>query len=167
MAVKIRDFQESDAPAVRDMMTKLARQRRESTHDLVLKSEYERFFGAYMMGFLKNADAVVKVAEDNDVVCGYAIASRSREPQFYKYSQTAKLTDVFVKESHRGRGVARLLLAAMEEWARAVKLQALEVDVFPEHKEEAQALLGLGFFEYRIKLLRPLKGAPEPKKTSA
>lgn len=155
--VLIREFREDDAPIVRDMMTRLAKQRQESTHDLVLKSEYARFFSAYMLGLLKNPDAVVKVAEDQGKVVGYAIATRGREPQYYKYSQVARLSDVFVLESHRNKGIARQLLSAIEEWAQQAKLQALEVDVFPEHKQEAQALLGLGFFEYKIKLLRPLQ----------
>ena len=43
------------------MMKRLAVQRTESDHNLVLKDEYARFFGGYMMGFLKNPDAVVKI----------------------------------------------------------------------------------------------------------
>lgn len=162
--VTIRDFREADAPAVRDMMTRLAKQRKESTHDLVLKAQYERFFGSYMLGFLKNPDAVVKVAEDGGKVVGYAIATRKHDPDFYKYSHTAKLTDVFVQENQRSKGVARQLLEAIESWALQAKLQALEVDVFPEHKGEVQALVGLGFFEYRIKLLRPLAAAVTQQK---
>ena len=60
----------------------------------------------------------------------------------------------------RAAGVARQLLAALEEWARAHKLQALEVHVFPEHKQEIESLLGLGLFEYRVKMLRPLDEKP-------
>lgn len=157
--IVVRDFRDPDAPAVRDMMTRLARQRKESDHDLVLKAEYERFFGAYMAGFLKNPDAVVKVGEEDGKVVGYAIAVRAREPQYYRYNQVARLTDVFVQESHRHRGAARELLDAISDWAQKAKLQAIEVDVFPEHREEAEALLGLGFLEYKVKLLRPLKDA--------
>lgn len=152
----VRDFRETDGDAVRTMMKTLAGQRKESDHSLILKDEYARFFGGYMMGFLKNPDAVVKVAEDNGKVIGYAVATRSREPTFYKFSHVAILSDVFVESSHRGKGVARQLLAALEQWARAQKLQAIEVNVFPDHQEELQSLKGLGFFQYRIKMLRPL-----------
>ena len=157
--VTIRSFRETDAPIVRDMMTRLAKQRKESSHDLVLKSEYERFFPAYMLGFLKNPDAVVKVAEEGGKVIGYAIAVRAKEPQYYRYHQVARLTDAFVQDAYRGKGVGRQLFDAIGEWAKQAQLQALEVDVFPEHKEETKALLGLGFFEYKVKLLRPLQEA--------
>lgn len=156
----VRDFRESDSEAVRDMMKTLAVQRKESDHNLVLKDEYERFFASYMMGFLKNPDAVVKVAEENGTVIGYAVATRGREAAFYKYSRVGLLTDVFVKESHRGRGVARQLLAALEDWARRQGLQAIEVNVFPEHTEEIESLKRLGFFHFRIKMLRPLESPP-------
>lgn len=152
----IRDFRESDADAVRSMMKTLATQRRESDHNLVLKDEYARFFSSYMLGFLRNPDAVVKVAEEYGAVVGYAIATRGREAPFFKYSQVAILSDVFVVEAHRGKGIAQKLLSALEDWARSQKLQALEVHVFPEHVEEIESLKGLGFFQYRVKMLRPL-----------
>lgn len=157
--VVVRDFRESDGEAVRTMMKTLASQRRESDHSLILKDEYARFFGGYMMGFLKNPDAVVKVAEEGGKVVGYAVATRSREPTFYKFSHVAVLSDVFVDPTQRGKGVARQLLQALESWARAQKLQAIEVNVFPDHKEELESLKGLGFFEYRVKMLRPLEEA--------
>jgi GNAT superfamily N-acetyltransferase len=161
--VTIREFRETDGDAVRAMMKSLATQRKESDHSLVLKDEYQRFFSKYMLGFLQNPDAVVKVAEDGGQVVGYVVASRGREASYYKYANVAILSDVFVKESHRGKGLARLLIAAIEQWARAAKLQAIEVNVFPDHQEEMESLKGLGFFEYRIKMLRPLDDAqPKP-----
>src|SRR6185295_13940459 len=144
----------------------LAIQRKESDHHLVLKDEYARFFSSYMMSFLKNPDAVVKVADENGTVVGYAVATRGREAAFFKYSQVAVLSDVFVMDSHRGKGVARVLLDAIQQWAKAQKLQAIEVNVFPDHKEEMESLKGVGFFASRVKMLRPLeeqKSAARPK----
>jgi GNAT superfamily N-acetyltransferase len=157
--VIVRDLREADAPAVRDMMQRLAQQRRESSHHLVLKQEYSRFFGAYLQSLLKNPDSVIKVAEADGRVVGYAIATRSRAPEFYKFSKVAHLSDVFVDEAHRKQGIAHQLLQALEGWARKSGLQALEVDVFPEHEQEIRSLEGLGFTRYRIKYLRPLSGA--------
>lgn len=157
--VTIRDFRETDGEAVRAMMKSLATQRRESDHSLVLKDEYQRFFAGYMLGFLKNPDAVMKVAEDQGQVVGYVVATRGRDASYMRYANVAILSDVFVKESHRGKGLARLLIAAIEQWARSAKLQAIEVSVFPDHKQEMESLEGLGFFQYRIKMLRPLDEA--------
>jgi GNAT superfamily N-acetyltransferase len=160
--VLIRDYRDRDANAVRGMMQRLAQQRRESSHAMVLRAEYARFFPAYLQSFLENPDSVMKVAESGDQVVGYAIATRSREAPFFKYSRVAKLSDVYVEESHRKQGVAHLLLASLEDWARQTGLQAIEVDVFPEHSEEIRALQGLGFAEYRIKFLRPLEAPAAP-----
>ncbi|HEX9817023.1 MAG TPA: GNAT family N-acetyltransferase [Candidatus Thermoplasmatota archaeon] len=157
--VQVRDFRESDGLAVREMMKTLATQRKESDHHLVLKDEYGRFFGNYMLGFLKNPDAVVKVAEDGGEVVGYAVATRGREAAFFKYSQVAMLSDVFVRPDQRGKRVASLLLEAITQWARTQKLQAIEVNVFPDHQEEIESLKALGFFASRIKMLRPLEDA--------
>lgn len=155
--VVIRDYRDADAPRVRDMMRRLAQQRGESTHHLVLKEEYARFFPAYLQSFLKNPDSMMKLAEADGKVVGYLIATRGREPQYYKYSKVAHLNDVFVEDAFRNRGVAHQLLVALEEWAKKAGLQAIEVDVFPEHTQEIRSLQGLGFNEYRIKFLRPLE----------
>ena len=154
--VLVRDFRENDGAAVRDMMKTLATQRRESDHHLVLKDEYARFFGSYMLSFLKNPDACVKIAEDNGTVVGYAVATRGREAAFFTYSQVALRSDVFVRPDVRGKGVGAQLLEAITQWAKTQKLQAIEVNVFPDHKEELESLQALGFFPSRIKMLRPL-----------
>jgi len=162
--VLVRDFREADGAAVRDMMKTLATQRKESDHHLVLKDEYARFFANYMLGFLKNPDAVVKVAEDNGKVVGYAVATRGREAAFFKYSQVALLSDVFVSPDQRGKRVGAALLEAVTQWARAQKLQAIEVNVFPDHQDEMDSLKALGFFPSRIKMLRPLDDPKAAKK---
>lgn len=162
--VLIRDYRDADAAPVRAMMQRLAKQRRESTHEMILREEYARFFPAYLQSFLGNPDSVMKVAESQGKVVGYAIATRSREAPFFKYSRVAKLSDVFVEDSHRNQGVAHDLLGALEEWARRSGLQAMEVDVFPEHSEEIRSLEGLGFAPYRIKFLRPLEAVPPAPK---
>jgi GNAT superfamily N-acetyltransferase len=138
------------------MMTRLAELREGSTHQMVLKKEYNRFFKSYMLGLLDNPDAVVCVAEDDGQVVGYAVATRGRDQPFMKFSHVAVLNDMYVEEDHRNTGVGRQLLAALRTWAQEQNLDALEVQVFPEHEQEIDLLQKLGFFQYRLKMLCPL-----------
>jgi GNAT superfamily N-acetyltransferase len=154
--VDVRPFREEDAPAVHRMMTRLAELREGSTHQMVLKKEYNRFFKSYMLGLLDNPDAVVCVAEDDGQVVGYAVATRGRDQPFMKFSHVAVLNDMYVEEDHRNTGVGRQLLAALRTWAQEQNLDALEVQVFPEHEQEIDLLQKLGFFQYRLKMLCPL-----------
>lgn len=154
--VQVRPFREEDAPAVHRMMTQLAKQREESTHQMVLKKEYNRFFKSYMLGLLDNPDAVVCVAEDDGQVIGYAVATRGRDQPFMRFSHVAILNDIFVEKGQRNEGVGKQLLAALRAWAQQQDLEALEVQVFPEHDEEIDMLQKLGFFQYRVKMLFPL-----------
>lgn len=155
--VTIRDFREQDAPVVRRMMQKLAEQREESTHQMVLKKEYDRFFPSYMMGLLRNPDSAVRVAEEDGGVIGYAVATRGRDQPFMRFSRVAVLNDMYVAEDHRNEGVGKELLASLRAWARESGLEALEVHVFPGHEQELASLKKLGFFQYRIKMLCPLE----------
>lgn len=155
--VTIREFREQDAPTVRGMMRKLAKQREESTHQMVLKKEYDRFFSSYMMGLLRNPDSAVRVAEEDGEVIGYAVATRGRDQPFMRFSRTAVLNDMFVDEKHRNEGVGKELLESLRTWAKEAGVDALEVQVFPEHEDEVASLRKLGFFQYRIKMLCPLE----------
>ncbi len=155
--VTIREFREDDSTAVRGMMRKLAEQREESTHQMVLKKEYDRFFSSYMMGLLRNPDSAVRVAEEDGDVIGYAVATRGRDQPFMRFSRTAVLNDMFVDEERRNEGVGKQLLESLRAWAREAGVDALEVQVFPEHDDEVASLKKLGFFQYRIKMLCPLE----------
>ena len=76
-----------------------------------------------------------------------------------EYGWAAELEDLYVHPSHRGRGVARRLLEAAEEWARADGCALMLVTVTPEG-QEAHDLMGfyrhLGFSDRGRKLLELL-----------
>ncbi|HMC36830.1 MAG TPA: GNAT family N-acetyltransferase, partial [Actinomycetota bacterium] len=76
-----------------------------------------------------------------------------------EYGWASELEDLYVLPSHRGRGVARRLLEAAEEWARADGCALMLVTVTPEG-QEAHDLMGfyrhLGFSDRGRKLLELL-----------
>lgn len=154
--VVVRDIRPTDAQHVKAMMTRLAEQRKDSNHRLVLGDRYARFFPAYLESFVSDPDSVMKIAEDGGTVVGYAVATRAHQQPYYKYSKVARVSDVFVEKSHRRKGVAQALLRDVAAWAKESNLDALEVDAFPDHEEEVQALQSLGFEPFRLKLVRPL-----------
>lgn len=153
----VRDFQEKDSAAVQEMMKALVKVRGLKTRFVLVGGAYDAYLGPYLRSVMRDRDTVMRVAEDEGRIVGYVLGARSSEPRFAEHTKVAELVDMYVVESHRGIGVARALLDALEEWAKARGLTALTVNAFPQLTEELEALRSLGFLDYRVKLLRPLE----------
>lgn len=81
---------------------------------------------------------VVWVAERDSEVCGFIVLSRTMD--------LAELESMAVEQRIRRQGVARLLLLCAQQWARAQKLGAIELEVRAAN-EGAQALYRATGFE--------------------
>ncbi len=83
------------------------------------RDDPEQGYAWFLGTQLDEADAVVLVAERDEVVVGYAYAGL--EPQSWKELREAAgfVHDVAVDDTARHHGVATALIAAAEDWLRA------------------------------------------------
>jgi GNAT superfamily N-acetyltransferase len=63
-------------------------------------------------------EAFLAVAEEAEVVIGYLLGFM--HPAFYANGPVAWVEEVMVSPAHRGRGVGRVLMECMEEWAKSM-----------------------------------------------
>ena len=90
----------------------------------------------------------IVLAFDGDVAVGVAVC-------FVGFSTFAarpniNLHDVAVLPSHRGRGVGRGLLAAVEAWARASGCCKLTLEVLDQNHRALRTYLAAGFKRYAL-----------------
>jgi GNAT superfamily N-acetyltransferase len=96
----------------------------------------------------------VVVADDEGAVHGFAGAAVV--PFFHDRSRRLRLTAVAVSPSHRGRGIARTLIAELERWGRERGCNVVEV-TSAEHRADAHAAYrALGFAEASRRFVRQL-----------
>jgi RimJ/RimL family protein N-acetyltransferase len=81
----------------------------------------------YLRAVRRHADAAVFVALDGDEIVGRLSVARDPHPA------SAHVADIglIVAESHRRRGIGRLLLDTAVAWARGSGIRKLELHVFP------------------------------------
>jgi aminoglycoside 6'-N-acetyltransferase I len=91
---------------------------------------------------------LVLVAREQDAVIGFAEASVRRDyVNGCETSPVAFVEGIYVAPEYRHRGVARALIAAIEQWARAQGLQELASDALLENAQSHAMHNALGFSE--------------------
>lgn len=101
-----------------------------------------------------NVEVLVAVLEEEIIASGYAKikASRSIEvPEKHAY-----LGFMYVKPEHRRKGVNRILMQALLDWAKSKNLKEVRLDVYSENESAVRAYEKTGFrallTEMRMKL---------------
>ena len=94
-----------------------------------------------------HAHAFVSVTEPSDEVVGYAVAHPYSDRCCY---QGVGEFSVYVRRSHRGRGVGQVAMAAMIDASRAAGLWKLVSRIFPENRASLNLMARMGFKEIGV-----------------
>lgn len=160
MAVVIRKLQEDDIDGICELWKEFARLREGLTKSKILNDDAADYFFGYATGLLSRKDTLTLVADDNKTVVGYLIAQKQRRPPIYHHTQVAYLSDSFVAESHRGRGLLRQFMAELNKWCMAEGITAVDVQIFEGNKDAQAIYRKLGFHDYRVLLRKEVVAAP-------
>ena len=99
-------------------------------------------------GILARPDMLVLVAREGDAAIGFAEASvRCDYVNGCETSPVAFLEGIYVVPEHRHSGVARSLVAAIENWAKARGLCELASDALLDNAQSHAMHKALGFSE--------------------
>ncbi|MEE2878377.1 MAG: GNAT family N-acetyltransferase [Pseudomonadota bacterium] len=122
----------------------------EPAYDPLLKPDPISYYDiAEMMG---SDEAEVMVVElDGEIVAsGYVKVRESRActaPALHAY-----LGFMFVREAYRGRGLNRLLLDGLLDWARERGLKEIRLTVYPGNEPALRAYEKIGFSPYMTEM---------------
>lgn len=92
------------------------------------------------------ADATIgfmRIIESGGIVVGYVVVTFGYDLEFA--GRDAFVTEIFVDRAHRGEGLARRLLEAAEQDARANDVRALHLVVRPENERAIGVYASAGF----------------------
>jgi aminoglycoside 6'-N-acetyltransferase I len=110
--------------------------------------EDRALMGREAPGLLARPDMLVLVARQDDAVIGFAEASTRRDyVNGCETSPVAFLEGIYVMPGYRDRGVARALVAFVDDWAKAQGLRELASDALLDNAQSHAMHRALGFFE--------------------
>jgi ribosomal protein S18 acetylase RimI-like enzyme len=94
---------------------------------------------------LADADMAFFVSERAGELVGFCAVRIDRAPPILVEVERAQITDLYVVETLRRRGIARALVAAALEWVRARRVARVEVRVVSGNREGQAFWRALGF----------------------
>jgi GNAT superfamily N-acetyltransferase len=110
--------------------------------------------------FARIADkmGVAFIAEEGGEKLGWAAAYREQNDVYVRADERefAHVSELYVVEAARGKGVGRALIAACEEWARGLPVKVLTISVLEGNKRAATIYRKAGFATYYVGLRKYL-----------
>lgn len=102
---------------------------------------------------------VVAEWEGKLIGSGYARIEPADRP-YLKHSQHAYLGFMYTVPDHRGKGVNRLVIAALETWAQERNITEMILEVYNDNKSAIRAYEQAGFSRHLITMRKPSSSAP-------
>jgi len=161
----IRRYEPRDAQQVTALVAELQEYERALESDRVAGDTMAECYVADLLRQCaeKQGALFVMLGDDADArereIAGFVCVWLEREPETYTSTlvQYAYVSDLVVREPHRGRGVGQCLLARAEAHAREVGARVLRVNVLAANGTARQSYQRAGFREYELELLKALE----------
>ena len=116
------------------------------------KEEYFKF--AYNLSY--NNEGKFFIAIENNIILGFIACSVTQYEDFakisYKCPKKGVITELFVKDLARKKGVASLLIKKVEQYLKSISCEYIELDVFASNIN-AYNLYKKHSFEDRVKVM--------------
>jgi GNAT superfamily N-acetyltransferase len=148
--VMIRSLQEDDIDGICTLWKEFASMREEITEAKILNEDAADYFFGYATGMLQRKDTLCLVAEEDDKLVGYIIATKQRRPPIYHHTRVAYLSDAYVQKDQRGKGILKQFMADLMAWSKREGVTAIDVQIFQNNETAKEIYRHLGFHDYRI-----------------
>jgi ribosomal protein S18 acetylase RimI-like enzyme len=79
-------------------------------------------------------NALILVAEEADRIVGYVMGYIKRRPPIFKVQRCGEITDIFVSEAYRRKGVGQELVDGLIKWFKSKAVEYVEVKVDVRNK---------------------------------
>jgi len=121
------------------------------------REEYFKF--AYNMSY--NSGGKFFIAKENNIVLGFIACSTTQYEDFahisYKCPKKGVVTELYVKDIARKKGVGKALVTKVEEYLKSINCEYVELDVFASNINAYNLYKKLGFNERVTIMLKKLK----------
>ena len=110
--------------------------------------------------FIRDENAEVYVVEEAGEIVASGCARIRGDRHYLKHDRIGYLGFMFVPENKRGRGLNKLIIAALLNWCRKKGLDEIRLDVYNTNSAAIKAYEKAGFSKHLINMRLNLKDDP-------
>ena len=166
--ITIRDASEDDLPDVVNLWGMLARHHESISDDFELAWDSKRKWRDYLERKFSEISTKLVVAEEEGKLVGFMLCLLSPNTPIFKERKIGVISDVYVMEALRRKGVANKMLGVAIKWLKKNRVRSVQLAV-PHANLEARAVWrSLGFEPYMLYKrldLEMLESRPVTKRT--
>ncbi len=126
----------------------------ERPYDPTLKDDPINYYD--LKELIESEEATVIVAEAGAELIGSGYALIKQSKPYERHGKYAYLGFMFVAEAFRGKGVNKMIVAALQQWALTKAIREIRLEVYSENSNAIRAYEKVGFrphmLEMRIQL---------------
>ncbi|WP_275316395.1 GNAT family N-acetyltransferase [Tenacibaculum bernardetii] len=127
----------------------------ERPFDVTLKDEKISYYNIKAMILSDEVEVIVALDEGNVVGSGYARIQLAKP--YLKHQNLGYLGFMYVKNSHRGKGINKLVIDALHTWVISKNTFEVRLDVYADNPGAIKAYEKAGFKKHLINMRRSLK----------
>jgi ribosomal protein S18 acetylase RimI-like enzyme len=127
----------------------------ERPFDPTLKKDPIHYYDLQKM--IEAADVELLVAVSGDTVIGSGYARIETAKHFVQHAQHAYLGFMYVLPQYRGRGVNKIIIEALAQWAASKNITELRLDVYQNNLPAINAYEKVGFTKLMVEMRMEVK----------
>lgn len=156
---QIREFEERDREAIGEMVKELQEFERLIEADRLDEDEVLEMYTERILDTVLKEGGKIWIAEAKDEVVGFVFVEvvRNEEELLTSLKEYGYVSDLFVTETFRNKGLATALLKKVEGWAREKGLKMMKVESLASNMAAVGLYRKVGFREYEVVLVKEVK----------
>ena len=123
----------------------------ERPFDVTLKEGHISYYNLKEMIGLPNTEIIV-VAELNKEIIASGYARIENSKPYLRHDKHAYLGFMYVSPTHRGKGIIKLIIEFLKDWAVSKNIHELRLDVYFENISAIQAYEKFGFSKHMVEM---------------
>lgn len=148
--IEVRDAKKDDLDKVADLWEKLALHHADLSDDFALAWDSKRRWSKYLHEKFAEISTKLIVAEEDDEIVGFMLCMLSPNISIYKERKLGIISDAYVQEERRKKGVTNKMFDVALKWFKKNKVKTVELRVATINPEAQAAWKSLGFTPFMI-----------------
>ncbi|MGQ9586814.1 MAG: GNAT family N-acetyltransferase [Thermoplasmata archaeon] len=159
--IRVRDAERTDLKAVCGLWEDLADYHATLSDHFTLSWDGKRRWSEYLEEKFSELSTKLIVAEEDGRIVGFMLCLLSPNVPIYKEKKIGVISDVYVREERRRKGVAKKMFDVAVNWFRKNKVRSVRLSVAADNLEARAAWRRLGFEPFMIDKRLDLRDYPK------